>query len=105
MIFDFWKKKAESEQPSVDKKVVPLYNYPSYEETNNPGKGYPMPTVVPPKPKEALYTVGTTDDGKTVLKVGDGYTVTLTMNDAAVRQMIRLLEATLTDEAYDEEDN
>ena len=45
---------------------------------------------------DCLYTVGTTPSGQTVLKIGDGYsTMTLTMNDAATRQMIRMLEATL----------
>lgn len=91
MIFDFWKKKAETEQAEVDNNVVPLYNYTT-------------PTIVPPAPKVVHYTVGTTTDGQTVLKVGDGYTVTLTMNDPAVRQLIRLLEATLTDEVDNEED-
>lgn len=64
----------------------------------------PMPEVKPPK-DECLYTVGTTQSGKTVLKVGDGYgTMTLIMNGPATRQMIRMLEATLTEEADDEED-
>lgn len=108
MIFDFWKKKAtetKTDSLPVDNNVVPLYNYPSYEDTNNPGKVPPMPTLSPSKAKEALYTIGTTTDGQTVLKVGDLYTTTLTMNEAAVRQLIRLLEATLTDESENEEDN
>jgi hypothetical protein len=51
-------------------------------------------------PKDnCLYTVGTTQSGQTVLKLGDGYTtITLTMNSVAVRKMIRLLEATLEEE-------
>lgn len=56
---------------------------------------YKVPESKPAK-DDCLYTVGTTQSGQTVLKIGDGYsTMTLTMNDAAVRQMIRLLEATL----------
>lgn len=106
MIFDFWKKKTEKD--SVDNNVIPLYNYPSYEETNNPGKIPPMPTVVPPAPKEdkCYYTVGTTQSGKTVLRMCDesGYSsLSLTMNEAATRQMIRMLEATLTEEDDDVE--
>lgn len=63
----------------------------------------PMPTVEPPKPKEdkCFYTVGTTQSGKTVLRMCDesGYSsLSLTMNEAATRQMIRMLEATLTEE-------
>ena len=44
-----------------------------------------------------MYTVGIDNDGKIVLKVGDsGFTSTLTMNESAVIQMIRLLSATLS---------
>lgn len=43
-----------------------------------------------------MYTVGISDDGKIVLKMGDdGFTSTLTMNEGAVIQMILLLSATL----------
>jgi hypothetical protein len=53
----------------------------------------------PPAKDNCLYTVGTTQSGQTVLKLGDGYsTITLTMNAVAVRKMIRLLEATLEEE-------
>jgi hypothetical protein len=53
----------------------------------------------PPAKDECLYTVGTTQSGQTVLKLVDGYmTMSLTMNDVAVRKMIRLLEATLEEE-------
>lgn len=47
--------------------------------------------------KEPHYTIGTNDFGNTVLKMhGDGgYTLTLTMNEAATLQMIRMLEASL----------
>jgi len=60
-------------------------------------------TYQAPAPKDdCLYSVGTTQSGQTVLKISDGYsTITLTMNDASVRQMIRLLEATL-DEVEDD---
>jgi hypothetical protein len=44
-----------------------------------------------------MYSVGVTDSGTTVLTLGDdsGYKSTLTMNEGAVIQMIRLLSATL----------
>jgi hypothetical protein len=46
-----------------------------------------------------MYSIGINDDGNTVLTLGDvGYTSKLTMNTAAVIQMIRLLEATLPEE-------
>ena len=45
---------------------------------------------------DVMYTVGISDDGNIVLKMGDdGFTSTLTMNEGAVIQMIRLLSATL----------
>lgn len=59
----------------------------------------PVPEVKPPR-DEYSYTVGITQSRQTVLKVGNGYhglINTLTMNGAAVRQMIRLLEATISD--------
>lgn len=44
----------------------------------------------------AKYTVGTTEDGKTVLDIPiEGGSTSLTMNEAAVCQLIRMLAATL----------
>jgi hypothetical protein len=58
----------------------------------------------PPAKDNCLYTVGTTQMGQTVLKIGDGYsTITLTMNEVAVRKMIRLLEASLEGEENEQE--
>lgn len=58
----------------------------------------------PPAKDECLYTVGTTQMGQTVLKLGNGYsTITLTMNDVAVRKMIRLLEASLEGKQNEQE--
>jgi len=50
-----------------------------------------------------MYTVGVDEHGMTILKVGTDFTTTLTMNEHAVIQLIRLLEATLSE--YKEEDN
>ena len=59
----------------------------------------PMPSVKPPAASNDGYTVGVDNGGFTVLKMTSSYnTTTLTMNACGTRQMIRLLEATLTDE-------
>lgn len=59
------------------------------------------PTPVPedkPAEEECPYTIGPTSDGRTVLKVSNGYCVmSVTMSEAAVRQMIRLLEASISE--------
>jgi hypothetical protein len=59
-----------------------------------------IPVVSPPvvKNKDALYTIGVNQAGQTqlMLKIEFGM-ATLTMDSATVRQMIRLLEATLED--------
>ena len=41
------------------------------------------------------YSVGKTDDGSTFLTMGTDFKSTLTMNEVAVLQMIKLLAATL----------
>ena len=41
------------------------------------------------------YSVGKNDDGSTVLTMGTDFKSTLTMNQVAVLQMIKLLAATL----------
>lgn len=42
------------------------------------------------------YTVGKDSSGSTVLKVGSDFVTTLTMDENATIQLIRLLSATLT---------
>ncbi len=57
----------------------------------------PVPEVKPPT-EECPYTIGPTSDGRTVLKITNGYSImSLTMSEAAVRQMIRLLEASISE--------
>lgn len=51
-----------------------------------------------PKEDRAYYTVGALDDGRVQLTVGYPTMITLTLNNAAVRQMIKLLEAAMTEE-------
>lgn len=61
----------------------------------------PTPTTYPAMPKVSVpsedgYTIGVDDNGSTILRLTCDYsTTTLTMNKTGVRQMIRLLEATL----------
>lgn len=65
------------------------------------GNGYqPLPQLEEiklPKEDRAYYTVGSLDDGRVQLTVGHPTSITLTMNEAAVRQMIKLLEAAITE--------
>lgn len=78
------------------------YKGPDYNGRG--GNGYqPLPQLeeipVPiTKEDRALYTVGTTNDGQIQLTVGYPTSITLTMNNAGVRQMIKLLEAAMTEE-------
>lgn len=64
-------------------------------------KGYPqVPQLATPRENNALYMIGTTDDDRVQLRVGDGYTVTLTMNEDAVANLIKQL-AVVIDHAYE----
>lgn len=64
-----------------------------------------VPMEKPPRPKPDFYRIGVTDDGKTTFTLLDegGYSMTLTVNSDGVRQIIRLLEATLPLEAPNDE--
>lgn len=50
------------------------------------------------KPEDATYMIGTLDDGRVQLRVGYPTSVILTMNNVAVRKMIKLLEAAMLEE-------
>lgn len=62
----------------------------------------PEPYIVPGKEMkeqtDATYMIGTLDDGRVQLRVGHPTSITLTMNNVAVRQMIKLLEAAMLEE-------
>lgn len=62
----------------------------------------PAPIAAPPAPprERELYRVGATTDGKTTLTLTspDGFVMTLTMNQQACEQMIKILRATYTDD-------
>ena len=106
-----WFKKTPVDQQIVDESNDPVYNNSSYQDTNNPGKE-PMyqipPRRPPPAPAACLYTVGNTLDGQTVLRISDNAlysTTTLTMNPASVKQLIRMLQASIIEpENVDEDD-
>ena len=65
--------------------------------------------IIPDRPAETAmsdsgYTVGVDNDARTVLRVScNGSTITLTMGEASVAQLIRLLEATLPEDEDDED--
>ena len=50
------------------------------------------------RPEDATYMIGTLDDGRVQLRVGYPTSVILTMNNVAVRKMIKLLEAAMLEE-------
>lgn len=54
--------------------------------------------ITPTDKEDATYMVGTLDDGRVQLRVGYPTSITLTMNDVAVRKLIKMLEAALDNE-------
>ena len=62
---------------------------------------YTVPEVKPEEPKlneDALYMVGVNEHGMVQLRVGAPYAITLTMNNSAVRQLIKQLEAAMPED-------
>ena len=53
----------------------------------------PMPQVEPPKHDPVAYRIGKTEEGKVTLSLGDYPQTIVTMNNAGVDQLIRMLEA------------
>ena len=69
----------------------------------------PDPYIKPGKamatqPEDATYMIGTLDDGRVQLRVGYPASVILTMNNVAVRKMIKLLEAAMLEEGDNSND-
>ena len=59
-----------------------------------------------PEPKPPAYEIGLTEDNRTTFTLRNGYgSTTLTMNSNGVRQLIRMLEATLDVDNTQEETN
>lgn len=82
----------------------PKETYPIWADIPPIDYGLPKPKEYPKMPETELnddgYTVGVNDEGKTIVKVTCNYsTTTMTMTQEGVRQMIRLLEATLQETA------
>ena len=68
---------------------------------------YMVPEVQPsvPQVKDAVYMVGNSEDGRVQLRVGYPTSITLTMNNASVRHLIRQLEAAMMEDERLEEPN
>lgn len=85
MMFDFFRKRTAKE----------------LIEQANETYGLPEPVKVPIMPKyqepanQEPYRVGLTNDNKTTLTLlGDGYDVTLTMNQEGCEKLIKMLQST-----------
>jgi hypothetical protein len=52
-----------------------------------------VPLVEVPKRDPVAYRIGKTEEGKVTLSLGDYPQTTVTMNNAGVDQLIRMLEA------------
>ena len=91
----FGRKKKESK---------PLWTMPDPADYGiNREDAQPEPYIVPGKEmkestEDAKYMVGTLDDGRVQLRVGYPTSVILTMNNIAVRKMIKMLEAAMLEE-------
>lgn len=84
-MFDFFRSKSAKEYLKDAKDNV--YNLPK------PTLVPPVPEVVPPKRDATAYRIGKTEEGKVTLSLGDHDTTVVTMNNAGVDQLIRMLEA------------
>jgi len=121
-MFDFFKKPSrvvEDTRTDLDKLVDAELNdipvlLPSYERRGlgekAPPEGYNRARgraargpssnkaiLVAPEPV-VHYTVGNNSDGGVVLRVGDYYATTLSMNTAGCRHLIQMLEAAIQEE-------
>lgn len=91
----FGRKKKESK---------PLWTMPDPADYGiNREDAQPEPYIVPGKEmaervEDATYMIGTLNDGRVQLRVGYPTSVILTMNNVAVRKMIKLLEAAMLEE-------
>ena len=75
---------------------------PSTQPTAQPTVNEPPLDKNKPSPeKDYYYTVGSGGDGRVVLRLNDGLGTTLTMNTAATKQLIKMLEAALPENSND----
>jgi hypothetical protein len=82
-MFNFFKKKTAKEFVAEAKDTYEV-----------PGTPYVAPVEVP-KQDQVVYKVGKTENGKVTLSLGEYSGVTITMNNAGVDQLIRMLEAAM----------
>ncbi len=81
------------------KNTFKRYKEPVYN--GREGNGYqPLPQYeeIQVPEENAVYTVGTLNNGNVQLKVGYPTTVILTMDNAGVRHMIKLLKAAMIED-------
>ena len=82
----------------------PLWSMPDPADYGiNREDAQPEPYINPGKEmkeqvEDATYMIGTLDDGRVQLRVGYPSSVILTMNNVAVRKMIKILEAAMLEE-------
>ncbi len=82
-MFDFFRKKTAKEFIEEAKET---YGLPEV-------KPIEMPPVEIPKQDQVVYRIGKTQEGKVTLSLGEWGGVSITMNNAGVDQLIRMLES------------
>jgi hypothetical protein len=86
-MFDWIKSRTAKDYIDASKEASNVYKLPE------PKLVPPMPQVEPPKHDPVAYRIGKTEEGKVTLSLGDYPQTTVTMNNAGVDQLIRMLEA------------
>lgn len=84
--------------PKIKPPRMPPTNYGVNKEDAQPDPYIKPGKPMTEKPEDATYMIGTLDDGRVQLRVGTPTSVILTMNNVAVRKMIKLLEAAMLEE-------
>lgn len=82
-----------------------MFEYLLARKTEKDAQKMIKPMSLPKTPNE-LYRVGVTSDGMTTLTImsTDGFSVTLSMSQAACKKMIRMLQSTFPEEDSDDSD-
>lgn len=76
-MFDFFRKRTAKE---FEEEAKETYGIPAVEP------------IEVPRRDQVVYKIGKTEDGKVTLSLGDYSGVTITMNNAGVDHLIRMLE-------------
>lgn len=93
-MFDFFRRRTAKDY--IDE-ASNVYNLPK------PALVPPVPEVKPPRQDATVYRIGKTEEGKVTLTLGDYSGTVITMNNAGVDQLIRMLEAAKDPEMFDPE--